>query len=203
MAQSKLPLIVSVLSLLVAVLSIWALFSTWNSGTSGGSRLSAATYTDDEAPEPPIAIDPGQIDYAETNRIAIDSRSVSALAVDADDKIYVAGDKAVFRFSPQGRLELRIPLSLEPTCLTVGNRQHMVPGRIYVGFVDHVEVFDANGLETAIWQGLGERARITSISSSEHYIFIADAGQNVVQRFDWEGKLLESFGGAHIEIIKD
>ena len=48
--------------------------------------------------------------------------------------------------------------------------------------------------KAAIWQGLGDEARFTSISSTEHYVFIADAGQNVVQRFDWTGKLLESFG---------
>ena len=144
--------------------------------------------------ETPLAIDPAMVHYRQTGQIAVDFKKVSALAVDADDRIYVAGDKSLCRFSPQGKLEMRIALSYEPTCLTVANRQHLAPGRIYVGFVDHVEVYEADGAKAAIWQGLGEHARFTSISSSEQYIFIADAGQNVVQRFDWTGKLLESFG---------
>ena len=196
MVRSKLSMIVSVLSLLVAVGSIFMLFSVRKAGSTGNARLSATSYSADDpaVSEPPLAIDPTMVDYRQTAKIAVDLKNVSALAVDADDRIYVAGDMSLCRFSPQGKLEKRIPLSYPPTCVTVGNRQHFQPGRIYVGFADHVEVYEADGAKAAIWQGLGEDARFTSISSCEQYIFIADAGQNVIQRFDWTGKLLESFG---------
>jgi len=78
----------------------------------------------------------------------------------------------------------------------VANRQHVVPGRIYVGFVDHIEVYEAGGAKVAIWPGLGEKARFTSIAASDQYVFIADAGQGIVQKFDWTGKLLEPFGAS-------
>jgi hypothetical protein len=194
MALSKLPLIVSVLSLLVAVASIWMLFSVRTPDSNGNRRLSAASYVDEVASEPPVAIDQAVIAYSQTAHFAVDFKKATALALDADDRIYIAGDKAFCRYSPLGSLEMRISLNDEPACLTVGNRQHMAPGRVYVGYLDHVEVYDANGVETKIWQGLGPRARFSAISSSEHYIFIADAGQNLVQRFDWEGKLLDPFG---------
>ena len=197
MVRSKVSTIVSVLSLLVAVGSIVTLFSVRKAASTGSSRLSATSYVDDDAAlsQTPLAIDPAIAAYRQTAQIAVDFKKVSALAVDADDRIYVAGDKSLCRYSPQGKLEKRIPLRYEPTCLTVGNRQHVVPGQIYVGFVDHVEVFKPDGAEEAVWQGgLGEQARFTSICSCEQYIFIADAGQSVVQRFDWTGKLLESFG---------
>ncbi len=135
------------------------------------------------------------VTYTQTAQIPVDLKKVSALAVDADDRIYVAGDRSLRRFSPQGTPELRLALLGEPTCLAVANRQHMAPGRIYVGFADHVEMYEADGTAIGVLgQGLGENARFSSISTSEHYIFIADAGQNVVQRFDWTGKLLEPFG---------
>jgi len=189
-------MIVSVLSLLVAVGSIVALFSVRKAASTGNSSLSATSYLEGDlsTSQTPQSIDPEMVSYRQTAQIAVDFKKVSALAVDADDRIYVAGDKSFCRFSPQGKLELRMVLSYEPTCLTVANRQHLAPGRIYVGFVDHVEVYEADGAALAIWQGLGEKARFTSISTSEHYIFIADAGQSVVQRFDLAGKLLESFG---------
>ncbi len=197
MARSKLSMIVSVLSLLVAGGVIMTLFSVRKAASRGNSRLSATSCVDDDFDgfQTPLPIDPARVDYLQSAQIAVDLKKVSALAVDADDRIYVAGDKSLCRFSRQGQLEKRIELSDEPTCLTVGNWQHISPGRIYVGFSDHVEVYGPDGAKVAIWPGgLGKNARFTSISTSEHEVFIADAGQSVVQRFDWEGKLLEPFG---------
>ena len=109
----------------------------------------------------------------------------------------MAGDRCLCRFSRDGSFDARIALASEPTCLAVTNRRHIEPGRIYVGFVDHVEKYDADGSPGGVLgQGLGEAARCTSISTSETYIFIADAGQSVVQRFDWTGKLLEPIGAS-------
>ena len=137
----------------------------------------------------PLPIDPAMVDYRQTGQIPVEFKKVSALAVDADDRIYVAGDKSLCRFSPQGSLELRIALSDEPTCLAVANRQHLVPGRIYVVSSITWKGYEANGDPAGVLgQGLGENARFTSISTSDHYIFIADAGQSVVQRFDCEGQ---------------
>ena len=81
----------------------------------------------------------------------------------------------------------------EPTCLAIGGRQHIMPGRIYVGFGDHVEVFSPDGAKEAIWQGI-DKARFSSISTSDHDVYIADAGWNVVQHFDTTGKLLSPIG---------
>ena len=91
------------------------------------------------------------------------------------------------------RLEKTVPLLFEPTCLAVGNGQHIVPGRIYVGFADHVEVFDPDLSKVAIWQGI-DKAHFSSISAGDHDVFIADAGLNVVQHFDTTGKLLSPIG---------
>ena len=199
MTRSKLPMIVSVLSLLVAVGSVVALFSARKAASRGNSQLAAATYQDNDpaAFETPLPIEPARVGYVQTAQIKVDFKKVSALAVDADDRIYVAGDKSLCRFSPQGKPEMRIALPYEPTCLTVANRQHLAPGRIYVGFVDHVESYEADGIAVGVLgQGLGEKARLASISTSEVYIFIADAGQSVVQRFDWKGRLLEPIGAS-------
>ena len=196
MARSKLSVFVSVFSLLVAAASIVTLFSVQKARSIGNARLSASSYVlDDPAVcEAAIPIDPEKVTYRPTAKIAVDFQKVSGLAVDAEDRIYVAGDAALCRYSREGKFEKRIRLSYPPTCLTVAGRQHMVPGRIYVGFADHVEIFEPDGTPAGVLgQGL-ENARFSSISTSEHYIFIADAAENVVQRFDWTGKLLEPFG---------
>ena len=194
MARSKLSVIISILSLVVATGCVVMLLASQRGAPHSNSHLSATDYVDDEqAGQPPVAIEPVMVKYSQTAQIAVDYKKVLALAIDADDRIYVAGDKSFCRFSPDGNRDIRVALSDEPTCLNVGNRQHMAPGRIYVGFVNHVEVFEPNGSESAFWQGI-ERAKLTSISSGDHEVFLADSGQSVVERFDWTGKLLEPFG---------
>jgi hypothetical protein len=151
-----------------------------------------SSLDDPSAARTPIPIDPAQVKYQRTGKFAVDMKKVAALAVDADDRIYVAGDACLCRYSPDGRLEWRT-LMFEPTCLAIGGRQHFMPGRIYVGFADHVEVFNADGTKEAIWQGI-DKARFTSISTGEHDVYIADAGWNVVQHFDTTGKLFSPIG---------
>ena len=199
MLRSRLSVIVSLFSLLVAVGSVVMLFWASKVGLSANSRLAAATDYEPRAAatETPLPIDPATVQYKQIAQIAIDLGKVVAMAVDADDHIYVAGDKSLCRVSPDGTFETRIALTSEPTCLTVSNRHHIEPGRIYVGFIDHVEKFEADGSPGGVLgQGLGDTARCTSISTSETYVFIADAGQSVIQRFDWSGKLLEPIGAS-------
>jgi hypothetical protein len=194
MGRSKIPVIVSLLSLLVAAGSVVTLFSMRNSVHKDGSRLRATSYLDDpSAGQTPLPIDPAEIKYRQTADFAVEMKKVAAIAVDSADRIYVAGDNCLCRYSPSGRLENRTTLLFAPTCLAIGGRQHLYPGRIYVGFADHVEVFSPDGSKEAIWQRVN-KARFSSISTSDHDVFVADEGWNVIQHFDTTGKLLSPIG---------
>jgi DNA-binding beta-propeller fold protein YncE len=194
MGRSKTAVVISLFSLLVATGSVVTLFSVRGAVSKDRSRVKATAYLDDaNGPQMPMPIDPATINYQRTGKFAVDMKKVAALAVDADDRIYVAGDSCFCRYWPDGRLESRTKLTFEPTCMVIGGRQHIVPGRIYVGFADHVEVFNPDGTKEAIWQGV-DKARFTSISTSDHDVYIADAGWNVVQHFDTTGKLLSPIG---------
>ena len=71
---------------------------------------------------------------------------VRAVAIGAEDRILVAGDKADRKSSPPtARSSSEIALEEEPNCLAVGNAEHAFPGRLYVGMRDHVEVYDGRG----------------------------------------------------------
>ncbi len=190
MGRSKLPVIISLVSLLIAGGSLFALFSLRDAASKSESQVKATSYSDD--PQTAVEIDPADIKFKQTGQFAVDMQKPAGLAVDADGRIYVAGDKCLCRYAPDGRLEDRIPLTFAPTCVAVGQR-HVVDGRVYVGFIDHVEVFDPGGSKEAIWQGV-DKARFTSISAGDHDVFIADAGGNLVQHFDSTGKLLSPLG---------
>jgi hypothetical protein len=117
-----------------------------------------------------------------------------AVAVGPDDRIYVAGDKAIRIFSPDGKKLKNRELEGAPFCVAVGGAEHESPGRIYVGMREHVEVFNADGKRESVWGRPGKRSVLTSIATAEEDVFVADAGMMIVWHYDPQGKLLGRIG---------
>ena len=139
-------------------------------------------------------IDPALIGYKQTAEIACGLDEVRAVAVGADDRTYIAGDRSIRIFSTDGMVRQDIALEDEPRCLAVGSAGHGVPGTVYVGFRDHVEVLRATGKREALWERPGPRSVLTSIALADEHVFVADAGTPMVWHYDLGGKLLGSIG---------
>jgi hypothetical protein len=56
---------------------------------------------------------------------------------------------------------------------------------------DHVEVYDPRGTRVAVWKSRGPEAIFTSIATTEKQVWVADAGNRLVWRFDVDGKPVE------------
>jgi len=135
-------------------------------------------------------IDPNLILYEESAAaIKAGFTNAHGIAVDSKDSIYVAGDRAVRIFAQSGDLLGEIKLSDTPRCLTVS-----ADGTIYIGLKDHVEVYDAQGQRQASWDSLGQDALLTSIAVSKDNVFVADAGNHVILRYDTAGNLVNQIG---------
>ena len=129
-------------------------------------------------------IDPKQLLYEQIGEpIATDFQAARAIAIDPSGQIYIAGDKSIKII--QGD---RIELTDEPKCLAVTNN------KIYIGFKNHVEVYDPDGTKLAVWDSLGEDAYLTSIAVSKNNVFVADAGNRVVIAYDTAGKIINYIG---------
>jgi hypothetical protein len=135
-----------------------------------------------------MKIDPELILYEETGEILETGfESAKAMTIDADGKVYVVGDKALRIFNA-GQMGLKVSLSDVPGCVAVAD------GKIYIGVGDHIEVYGRFGDRLDKWQSLGERAVLTSIALGKGNVFVADAGNRIVYRFDQAGKLLNRIG---------
>ena len=135
-------------------------------------------------------IDPNLILYEERGGvIETGFTTAHAIAVDSKGSIYVAADRAIRKFSDQGVILGEIELAGEPGCLTV-----LADGTVYVGFKDHVEIYDAQGQRQGSWDSLGPDAHLTSIAVSDDNVFVADAGNRVVVRYDASGNLVGYIG---------
>jgi len=133
-------------------------------------------------------IDPKLLHYKEAAAIETGMTEARGLAIDAADRLYVAGDKAIHILAAQGNKVAEIAVGQEPQCVAV------TKDAIYVGLRDHVEVYDPEGTQKASWQSLGEKAVVTAVAAAEGDVFVADAGNAMVVRYDSSGKLLARIG---------
>ena len=156
-----------------------------------GNRLSSEfDYSLDEYQK----IDPALIQYRQTAEIPLTMKEPRGVAVGPEDKIYVVGDKSLAVFTPQGEPVKSIALEGEPHCIAVAGADHAVPGRIYIGMKDCVQVMESLDAPAKSWESLGEKANLTSLAVAEQDVFAADAGNRIVWRFDANGKRLGGIG---------
>ena len=134
-------------------------------------------------------IDPALIWYEEVQEIKIPVEKAYGIATGPKDWIYVTGDQVLMIFENDGIEVGRIHLEESAKCVTVGD-----DGDIYLGFTTHVEVYEEGGFRKDIWPELGRQAIITSIAVLEEDVFVADAGNSIVLRFDKSGRLLGRIG---------
>lgn len=140
------------------------------------------------------SIDPAWIKYREAATWEVPLEEVRGIAAGPQRTAYVAGDRAICVLDDNGALQKRIELEQPPLCLDVAKLDGADPGTMYLGMRDRVEVYSPPGKRVATWESRGPKAVLTSIEATEQNVFVADAGNRVVLRYDLEGKLLGEIG---------
>jgi len=174
-------LITGLLIALALILAVIALVRYDTTGR-GGNRLGKEfVYDTSDLPK----TDPNLILYEEsTGPIPTGFAQVFCVAVDAKGLVYVGGDQAVRCFDRDAKQVADMALGQTPTCLAVAE-----DGRLFVGLRDHVEIFDDQLKPIASWETRGDGAVLTSIALSDAQVFVADAGNRVVLRYDQAGTM--------------
>jgi hypothetical protein len=177
-----------------AALIAVAVLATFGIGLFVGRELSrpaspapdaSAQYSLDSLAKVP----PDLLRYRLLRSFTVNLQEPRGIACGAADTVYVCGDRAVLALTPEGREKRRYPLDGEPRCVAVSP-----DGRIFVGMETHVEVLDPASGNAEHWPDLGSQAIVTSIGAGSGAVFIADAGNREVLRFDRGGKLLGRVG---------
>lgn len=134
-------------------------------------------------------VDPALVHYEEAAAIDTGMKEPRGIAVDSHDRVLVAGDGLLVAFDKEGKRGAEVKVPGAPRCIAVAP-----DGLLYVGLRDHVEVFAPSGERKASWPSLGEKALITSIAVGDGGVFVADAGNRAVVRYDPAGKQLGIIG---------
>lgn len=135
-----------------------------------------------------LKVDPALLQYDEAAKIATGFKELRAIAVGPEDRLYAAGDQTVRVFSKTGERVSEFETGERPRCLAV------TTGNIFVGMKNHVEVFNASGARQAQWKSAGGDAVLTAVAVAAKDVFVADAGNRVVWRYDLGGKMLGRIG---------
>lgn len=133
--------------------------------------------------------DPRLLHYVEGAPLPTGMQEPHAIAVGPNGGVYVAGDFLVRAFGEDGTPQGDFPVPDVPQCLAVSPQ-----GLLYVGFRDHVEVYDRQGNRQATWPSRGPRGHLTSLAAAGDSVWVADAGRRVVLRYDLQGRLLATLG---------
>lgn len=136
-------------------------------------------------------VDPSLIRYRPTARWPTLFKAARGLAVGPQDRVYVAGDTGVRVFEPDGKQVAEFETGSEPGCLAVA-----ADGTVFVGMVDHVEVYDAGGKRSAAWPSPGAGTLLRSVAVQDDRVFAADAGNRILLCYDRAGALVRRIGKA-------
>jgi hypothetical protein len=175
----------------IAVAVITAIIALVRLDTTGekGSGLGKEFIYDIEAL---AKVDPDLLIYEESGREIVTGFTQSSAIATGENppsRFYVAGESAVKVFSDEGVVIDQIKLDGAPRCLAISD-----DGAIYVGMNDHVQVYDAQQKRVAVWPSLGAKAVLTSITVYKDSVFVADAGNRVVVRYDKVGNIVNHIG---------
>ncbi|MDA3954512.1 MAG: hypothetical protein PF485_12770 [Bacteroidales bacterium] len=134
-------------------------------------------------------IDPELITYAESKQIKPNVENPLAIAIDSKDQIYVCGENILTKFDTTGNQLLSFDIHSTAYCIHVSTTEE-----IYLSKLDRIEVRNPNGTVKELWEIINDRAVITSIVTTEDFVFAADAGNKVVYQYDLKGNLIKEIG---------
>lgn len=112
-------------------------------------------------------------------------RTLTGIAVDSADRIYVLGDGQVMVFEADGSSLHTWKAPEGALCLTTGS-----DGHVYFGIAGRVEICKSSGTRMGRFsiEDNGRPANITSIKTFGKDILVADASARRIRRYDINGK---------------
>lgn len=133
-------------------------------------------------------IDPDLIKFKETKNFKPGFEQPTGIDV-ANEKIYVTGDRSLKIIDFSGKLLNEIVLEGEPKTVDAGS------DKIYVSQQGKILVFNSQGEKINEWKLTGENSYVTAIATFEGNIFVADAGERKVFRYNESGEIQNEIEG--------
>jgi len=114
--------------------------------------------------------------------------TLRGVTVGSNDHIFAVGDSEVKVFDQSGTLLRRWKTEVPGFCATVFEEH------VYVGQEGQLEIYDLQGKLQKTWRDSKLLGRVTAVQVVDAYIFVADARDRCIRRYDREGTYLNNIG---------
>jgi hypothetical protein len=129
------------------------------------------------------------IHYQEVQTLDVIAENMVAIAIGKNDQLFLTADESVIIYNQQGSRVNTFSSGGMAHCIAVDEQNS-----VYLGISDFVEVYDSSRVKKATWPSLGSKAILTSIAVSNDHVYVADAGNLIVWKYDKDGTLLGKIG---------
>jgi len=134
-------------------------------------------------------VDPALIRYERQQQFTAGKIEARRIALGPDKRLYIACANAVAILDDHGCVVTEIPTAAAVRAVTVAG-----DGTIFAAVKDHIEIFDARQKHLATWEAPKGRPLLTGIAVARDDVFVADAGNRIVWRYDRSGKPMRRIG---------
>jgi len=134
-------------------------------------------------------VDAKWLTYDLKQSIEIDMDDPTALTSDGQDRLVLAGAGQGVIYNGDGAEVSRFTIEGKPRCIALGS-----DNRLYLGYTEHIEVFDAQGKRLARWDALDREAILTGLAVNDAACFAADAGNKLIHHYGLDGSYLGKIG---------
>jgi len=133
-------------------------------------------------------VDPGLVHYRETKNIPLGDRVPGGIDV-FNEEIFLTGLNFVLVIHPDGLQKSSFLIDGKGECIKATEKN------IIVGLKTAVLVYDHSGKLINSWEVENGRTIITSVAVKDDMLFVADAGNRRVLRYNLQGELQTEFQG--------
>lgn len=161
-----------------------------------GAIALGSTFTE-VAARPEEVAGPGEgqpVPFRKLASLHLEMDHPRSMAIGVDGVIYVAGKNILCVLSPDGKTCASHPLEGHPDALALLDESTLL-----LGMRTELQALDLRDFAVKPWACLEGEAWITSIASDEDNMYVADAGNRIVLRFDKQGILLNRIGERNTE----
>ncbi len=141
-----------------------------------------------------LEVDSQLIDYQQTGSIDLNMGQLHGIAIGPQDRIYVAGDRSLHVYAADGQLQDEVDFDSRPLCLVVAGDDEPAPGRLFVAMSDGIKILGADLQAVATWELPADNVLPTSIAVSGEDVFVADANNRIVWRYNTAGEVIGQIG---------
>jgi hypothetical protein len=134
------------------------------------------------------AIDSSLIAYNQISKTQIDLPQLNALAIDSSSLVYIAAQNEVGIFDKS--LKKLSSFKTDSTIHSIAADN----GILYLGIGNHVEVYNTKGVLLKKWAPFSAKGYITSVAVKNSHVYVADAGNRLVFKYNKDGKIVGTYG---------